>query len=182
SSRPTVQPSNYIRAGSGTEMRGQLKPLDILRISVVLSGPLVDCRGGGSVASGIPVPVSATASCEVGPPAAALPGHLVMAFTDSLIWGRPADATTRASMVAFRHLYEPLVRVTCGGEIAPALAESWSTDDGGRSWTFTLRANLRFWDGSPVTPQDVISSWSGQESPDMYVPWAGIQRAAVVDQ
>jgi hypothetical protein len=163
-------------------MRAQLKPLKTSGIWMALSLPLAGCHGGGAVASGTPLPASTVDSCAVGPRGADLPGHVVMAFTDSLIWGRPAAATTRASIVAFRHLYEPLVRITCDDQIMPGLAESWATDNGGRSWTFTLRPNLRFWDGSPVTPQDIITSWAGYETPDMYVTWAGIQRARVVDE
>jgi hypothetical protein len=163
-------------------MRVRVQPLNVVGIGIVLGVPLVACRGGGSGAGSTPNPVVSADSCPVGPRAAELPGHLTLAFTDSLVWGRPADATTRASIVVYRHLYEPLVRVTCDGQVLPALAESWGTDNGGRSWTFTLRTNLRFWDGSPVTPQDVITSWAGYETPELYVPWAGILRARVVDE
>ena len=40
----------------------------------------------------------------------------------------------------------------------PALASSWSADAAGTSWTFTLRDDATFSDGSPVTAADVASA------------------------
>ncbi|MGZ4707202.1 MAG: ABC transporter substrate-binding protein [Acidimicrobiales bacterium] len=40
----------------------------------------------------------------------------------------------------------------------PALASSWSADSAGTSWTFTLRDDATFADGSPVTALDVSTS------------------------
>ena len=42
--------------------------------------------------------------------------------------------------------------------LKPDLAESWSTTEDGKSIIFKLRANAAFWDGSPVTAEDV--KWS----------------------
>ncbi len=39
--------------------------------------------------------------------------------------------------------------------ITPDLAESWSVSDDGRTWTFKLRPNARWHDGSPVTASDL---------------------------
>ncbi len=41
------------------------------------------------------------------------------------------------------------------GEIEPALAESWTISQDGRTWTFTLRQGVTFSDGTPVTTEDV---------------------------
>ncbi|MCP5265207.1 MAG: ABC transporter substrate-binding protein [Burkholderiaceae bacterium] len=51
-------------------------------------------------------------------------------------------------------LFEPLV---CNGtdlELQPCLAESWAVD--GKVWTFRLRPNVKFADGSPFTANDVV--------------------------
>ena len=40
----------------------------------------------------------------------------------------------------------------------PALAQSWTTRDGGRSWNFTLRPSASFWDGSDVRPADIVDN------------------------
>jgi len=41
------------------------------------------------------------------------------------------------------------------GEIVPSLAESWTTSQDGRTWTFTLREGIRWSDGKPLTTEDV---------------------------
>jgi len=43
-------------------------------------------------------------------------------------------------------------------KVVPELAEKWVTSPDRKSMTFTLKGNARFWDGSPVTAQDV--KWS----------------------
>jgi hypothetical protein len=60
----------------------------------------------------------------------------------------------------FRQVYETLVRVTCDGRVAPALASSWQLDDTRGAWLMTVRQNARFSDGAAVTAQDVIASWT----------------------
>ena len=41
-------------------------------------------------------------------------------------------------------------------EIAPSLAESWEVSGDGKSYTFHLRENVRFSNGSPLTSSDVL--------------------------
>ena len=66
-----------------------------------------------------------------------------------------------AERLVFRHLYESPLRMDCEGHVAPQLAEKWVRDDGGRRWTFRLRDDAQFWDGSPVTAQDVVFGRGG---------------------
>jgi hypothetical protein len=86
---------------------------------------------------------------------------ITVALTD------PVDAThapaprNDAERLVFRHLYETLVRFDCQGRAEPALAESWTSSDGGRRWTFTLRSDAQFWDGAPVTARDVVVGKGG---------------------
>jgi hypothetical protein len=68
----------------------------------------------------------------------------------------PASEAERHTFAA---LYEPLVRVTCDGEVVGALADEWSAYHGGSVWRFRLRDGARFWNGEPVTPADVLASW-----------------------
>lgn len=44
------------------------------------------------------------------------------------------------------------------GEMQPALAESWTVSQDGRTWTFTLRQGIVFSDGTPITTADVAFS------------------------
>src|SRR5438309_55250 len=66
---------------------------------------------------------------------------------------------TGAERVLFRQLYETLVRVDCEGHLHPALAASWSSSDGGRTWTVILADGAIFWDGVPVSARDVLAAW-----------------------
>lgn len=45
-------------------------------------------------------------------------------------------------------------------EIGPGLAESWTISDDGMTYTFKLRAGLKFFDGSPLTAEDVAFSFN----------------------
>src|SRR6266702_1834323 len=74
----------------------------------------------------------------------------------------PAHApspVTPGERVLFRQLYETLLRSDCEGRLHPALAATWSSADGGRTWTLTIADSARFWDGVPVGARDVIASW-----------------------
>lgn len=44
--------------------------------------------------------------------------------------------------------------------IKPALAESWTNSPDGKTWTFKLRKNLFWSDGTPLTADDVIFTWN----------------------
>ena len=70
------------------------------------------------------------------------------------------DARAVTPAFALAQVYEPLVRVTCDGRFVPAVATSWFGDASGRSWSFHLRGNARFSDGTPVTAQAVVGDWT----------------------
>jgi peptide/nickel transport system substrate-binding protein len=57
----------------------------------------------------------------------------------------------------WQHVIEPLIEMDFSRkEYVGVLAESW--DFQGRKWTFHLRKNVRFHDGSPLTSKDVLFS------------------------
>lgn len=55
-------------------------------------------------------------------------------------------------------VYDTLTTAGDKGEPAPALAESWTANDDATQWTFTLRKDATFSDGSPVTAKDALYS------------------------
>ncbi len=56
------------------------------------------------------------------------------------------------------NIYDCLVKFDANGKMAPALAESWTLSDDGLTYTFKLRQNVVFHDGSPFSADDVIFS------------------------
>src|SRR6266516_4112608 len=78
-----------------------------------------------------------------------------------------------AERLVFPQLYETLLQVDCEGRIVPGLARSWSADEAGRRWTFTLRDEGRFWDGAPVTARDVLASWIARDAGSAVLTWPG---------
>lgn len=59
-----------------------------------------------------------------------------------------------------RTMYQALVAYEYGGtEIEGILAETWEVSDNGTTWTFSLRDDVTFSDGSAVTAEDVAYSF-----------------------
>jgi peptide/nickel transport system substrate-binding protein len=56
------------------------------------------------------------------------------------------------------HIVEGLVASREDGSIGPMLASHWTISDGGTAYTFTLRKNVVFHNGAPLTSSDVL--WS----------------------
>ncbi|WP_279573715.1 peptide ABC transporter substrate-binding protein [Volucribacter amazonae] len=57
-----------------------------------------------------------------------------------------------------RDLFEGLVGLDPTGQVIPALAESWHTEDY-QQWRFTLREGLSWSNGTPLVAQDFVQSW-----------------------
>ncbi len=68
----------------------------------------------------------------------------------------PLTARTQADRDLVALLFSGLVRNGPGGTILPDLAERWSVDKSGKTWTFDLRPDARWHDGEPVTADDVL--------------------------
>jgi peptide/nickel transport system substrate-binding protein len=68
-------------------------------------------------------------------------------------------ARDRTSNLVSLVLHGKLVRVNLATQdVEPSLAERWEVSPDGRTWTFTLREGVRFADGTPFTPADVLFS------------------------
>src|SRR5262249_45404291 len=75
-------------------------------------------------------------------------------------WLDPAE--TEAFSTPFMVLYavhDAMVKPMPAGMSTPSLAESWQESRDHLTYTFTLRKNARFHDGSPVTADDVKFSF-----------------------
>jgi peptide/nickel transport system substrate-binding protein len=69
----------------------------------------------------------------------------------------PAIITDGISSRITRQIYEGLVKYRgATTELAPALAEKWTVSKDGTEWTFTLRKNVKFHDGTPFDAAAVV--------------------------
>jgi len=71
----------------------------------------------------------------------------------------PAAAGDAASAAVIAQVFESLTTVDADLTVRPALAESWTFADDGRTVIFRLRDGLTFSDGKPLTAADVKRSW-----------------------
>jgi oligopeptide transport system substrate-binding protein len=77
-------------------------------------------------------------------------------------------------------LFSGLVRLSPQLQIQPDLAESWAISPGGDTYTFTLRANLTFQSGAPLTAESVRYSWERAADPKTHSPTAGTYLGDIV--
>ncbi len=91
-------------------------------------------------------------------------GQLVVATWDEPISLDPAN-TAAGGLNPVRLLFDTLV--VQGGDFAPhpGVAESWTVSPDGRAYTFRLKRNVRFHDGSPLDAQAVRFSLDRATSP-----------------
>ncbi len=86
----------------------------------------------------------------------------------------PARHGDLGSASFISQLYETLTAVDPTLTVRPALAESWVVSDEGRRVTFTLRPDLTFSDGTPLTATDVVHSWRRLFDPTSPSPLASL--------
>ena len=73
----------------------------------------------------------------------------------------------------FEGLFEGLVVTDPKtAEGIPGVAESWTVSDDGTVYTFKLRENAKWSDGTPVTADDVVYSWLRELAPETASPYA----------
>ena len=67
----------------------------------------------------------------------------------------PAVGSDFSSSSSFVNLYDTLVYPDVDGSPLPHVATHWETSDDGLVWTFYLRDDVKFHDGTPLTAEDV---------------------------
>lgn len=83
----------------------------------------------------------------------------------------PAKAVGLPEIQVIRDLYEGLVNQNEKGDIIPGVATKWQSSDN-RVWTFSLRNDAKWSDGTPVTAQDFVYSWQRLVDPKTTSPFA----------
>jgi peptide/nickel transport system substrate-binding protein len=92
----------------------------------------------------------------------------------------PLTARTQADRDLVALVFAGLVKNGPSGAVLPDLAESWTVDPTGATWTFELRADARWHDGVPVTAEDVAFTIRTLQDPGYTGPTAGSWKDATV--
>ena len=91
-----------------------------------------------------------------------------------------ASDTTSANILL--NIMDPLVKLNDDLEAEPNAAESWDVSEDGTTYTFTLRDDLMWTNGDPVTAADFEFAWKRTVSPELGADYAyqffGIEGAA----
>ncbi|WP_018254724.1 ABC transporter substrate-binding protein [Salinispora mooreana] len=109
---------------------------------------------------------------------------------DTLVFGVASDpkvldpsfASDGESLRVARQVFETLVRPEEGGtKVSPGLAESWTPDEAGTTWTFKLRSGVKFHDGTDFDAEAVcvnFNRWYNatglMQSPDVTAYWQDV--------
>jgi peptide/nickel transport system substrate-binding protein len=140
-----------------------MRNLSLLLIAAVLVATGVYAAGVPALG---PLPVQAQAGPRYG-------GTLRIGMQTDPVGLDPHLSTATATRNMLEHVYETLALVSPDGRLVPGLAESWRTSQDNLTWTFTLRRNVKFHNGRPLTADDVVYSINRVRDPRTRSPWAG---------
>ena len=149
----------------------------LVALSIVValggSGPQTGVVPGASVPAGSALPSGATPDTAV--------------YREGTI-GRPSSinpltARTQADRDLAALVFSGLVALGPDGTYRPDLAEGWTVDSTGSTWTFTIRPDATWQDGVPVTSDDVVFTVNVLKSPGYTGPlaasWRGVNATAI---
>lgn len=77
-----------------------------------------------------------------------------------------SKSTDQQSFQTMNSTMEGLTRVDAEGKVQPGVAESWEVSEDGLTWTFKLRKNSTWSNGTPVTAKDFEYSWKRTLTPE----------------
>lgn len=78
----------------------------------------------------------------------------------------PALAVGEPELTAILAAFEGLTRLAPGGEIVPGVARDWQVSPDGCTYTFYLREEARYCNGSPVQAEDFVYAWRRVLAPE----------------
>lgn len=91
----------------------------------------------------------------------------------------PVLTESGANADAARLIFSGLTRYNRSGEIEGDLASTWQVSPDGLTYNFTLRPNIKWHDGQPLTAQDVAFTIGLIQNPDTHSPmaaaWQGVK-------
>ena len=121
----------------------------------------------GCVATPAPAPAAPAAGAEKG-------GKLVFTLPVEPGILDPNIGSSRYEAVVISALFDPLVFLDNEGEFLPNLIKSWDVDDAGLVWTFELRDDVTFHDGTPFNAEALKFNFDRMKAPETKSQAAGV--------
>lgn len=112
--------------------------------------------------------------------------HVNQVFFDDPRTLDPTATEESLGLELAHQLFEPLVTFNDKGELELGQAESYQVSEDGLTWTFKLRPDLKWSDGSKLTAQDFVTGWRRLVDPKnaftyaFYLPDLAVKNAQAV--
>ncbi len=110
-------------------------------------------------------------------------GMLVEGVVGTPRFVNPVLAVTRADQDMVSLVYDGLMKIDPSGNLVPELAESVTVSDDGRMYTITLKRDIFFHNGNPLTARDVLFTIGLIQNPELKSPlrgnWDGVTATEV---
>ena len=144
--------------------RFALVAICMLVLLAVSSLALVACGGDG------------TASSSESPAAAGAitPGGVLTVACQPPANLDPHFAALAPEELINHQVYDWLVILDGQNNPTPSLATEWEMSEDGKTWTFTIRDDVKFSDGTPLTSEDVKTSFDRMRDPKVGAPTASV--------
>lgn len=159
----------------------------VFGLMTVLSLLLSACGGATPEPTKPPAPTTAPSAvaptsapptaAPTTPPPTALPtpepsgpkpgGTLILGIRQEPSSLDPQGSANAVAQRPLSNLYDSLVWLTPEGEVKPWLATSWEVSDDGKVFTFQLRKDVKFHDGTPFTAEAVQVTLDRISDPDI---------------
>ncbi len=140
------------------------RPLALLGAAGIL---LAACSGQPAAPTAAPAkPTEAAKPAATAVPVAKAGGTLIYGVYTKLDILDPTVTTFSAVGTIAYHLCDPIVWQTAPGKFEPGLAESWTISADGKEYTFKLRSDVKFQDGTPFNAEALKFNFDRIINPD----------------
>jgi len=92
-------------------------------------------------------------------------GTLIVGLLDEPSSLLPLYPSMEGQSPIVTELFEPLHKIGKNGKIKPALATSWVYSENLKSITYSIRPNAKWWDGKPITADDIVHTYNLMKNP-----------------
>jgi peptide/nickel transport system substrate-binding protein len=98
----------------------------------------------------------------------------------SIMFSEPLDPI-RGSLLGIDIFHTALLKINNNLEVVPDLAASYTISDDRLVYTFTLRNDVKFTDGKPLTPEDVVFTYTTAKNAGGEIDLTMLDKAEAVD-